>query len=140
MLAEVGGFRAWLESLDDEQLLSFRFELYDRCEVSPEDSGTYAFARAALELVYALERRRALHRELAAVCTAVLLVRTGTRSPRRCRSSIVLRASSGRMTRSKCSGARSRSLVAVAAHRNLMMDQPKAMSYEHEFGQAGPRS
>jgi hypothetical protein len=64
-------FRAWVESLDDDRLLDFRFELYDRCEIAPEDSYTHEFARVALKLVGLIEERRALCRELWTLCLAM---------------------------------------------------------------------
>ena len=62
------GFSAWPESLDAEQLLGYRFELYDRLEAADEDSEAYAFARSALTVVYALERRHAVRRWLCDLC------------------------------------------------------------------------
>src|ERR1039458_7963817 len=61
-------FVAWLESLGDDGLLDFRFELYDRLEVAADDSDTYRFARAALDTVYAVERRRDIRRGLRTAC------------------------------------------------------------------------
>jgi hypothetical protein len=61
-------FVAMLESLGDDGLLDFRFELYDRLEVAADDSDTYRFARAALDTVYAVERRRDIQRGLRTAC------------------------------------------------------------------------
>ena len=61
----------WLDSLDDEALRDFRFELYGRCETADEDSSVYEFARTALDVVYAIERRRDIQRGLRTVCRVV---------------------------------------------------------------------
>jgi hypothetical protein len=62
---------AWLDSLSDDELLDFRFELYGRCETADEDSSVYEFARTALDVVYAIERRRDIQRGLRTVCRVV---------------------------------------------------------------------
>jgi hypothetical protein len=62
---------AWLDSLSDDELLDHRFELYDRLELVDADSDTFRFARGALEVVYAIERRRELRRGLRTVCRVV---------------------------------------------------------------------
>src|ERR1039458_9011780 len=59
---------AWLDSLSDDELLDFRFELYGRCETADEDSSVYEFARTALDVVYAIERRRDIQRGLRTAC------------------------------------------------------------------------
>src|ERR1019366_5132247 len=62
---------AWLDSLSDDELLDFRFELYGRCETADEDSSVYEFARTALDVVYAIERRRDIQRGLRTVWSVV---------------------------------------------------------------------
>ena len=52
-------FRGWLDGLRDDELTDYRFELYDRLGVAKEGSGTWEFARGALDVVYAIEKRRA---------------------------------------------------------------------------------
>jgi hypothetical protein len=59
---------AWLDSLDDDELVAYRFELYDRCELAGEDSDTYGFARGALDVVHAVEARRDIRRGLRMMC------------------------------------------------------------------------
>jgi hypothetical protein len=65
------GFAEWLESLDDEALRSYRFELYTRSEIAPGDSDVYRFSQRALEVVYAVERRRGVQHGLRMLCKVV---------------------------------------------------------------------
>lgn len=61
-------FNGWVESLDDEELTTYRYELYARAEIADSSSHTYMFAEAALKVMCAHERRRALQRELNFAC------------------------------------------------------------------------
>lgn len=53
-------FIAWLRSLDDDGLVDYRFEIYDRADVAPNAEGL----RAALKFVCAIEREREWLREM----------------------------------------------------------------------------
>jgi len=68
MSGMVEEYQEWLQSLSDDELRDYRFELYDRLEISDSSSHTYRFAEAALKVMCAHERRRALQRELNFAC------------------------------------------------------------------------